>query len=223
MILLLLIGQFSGARGLTITKRIDNNRGFSLFTFKESHQEVATFCLINPEKKFTFSSTDSDSLYTQNIEGNFLNLTKRNDLSLPVVAFLADFSTPIKTKFSLNPSFLLHQIGVLLFAPSYLKKVSILSPDKNAKKFFIEVKISDDKKLYGVLATTELTTQQEARNLLKIITELKSYDFDPISLLDFPIKLISFDGQKFDTLYESHEKHESYTCAYLSGKQKTVQ
>jgi hypothetical protein len=222
LIIILFIGQHSLASGYEVAKKNDSDKGYIFYTIKKNDKEIANFCLINPEKGFYFFSVESDSTFFKKSKKDFFLFAAEKKFGEPVCAIMADFSTKITiTKKTWSFGYFFNSLGILVFSPPYLKKAEILNPSQTSKRFFIEIK-KNEKNYYGLLVTDSLLEVKEARELIRNVKGLEGFEGNPTPILDFPIKLLSFDGKYTRTIYESHKRHKNYTCMFLTGKIKTV-
>jgi hypothetical protein len=210
------------AKNYEVTSGNDSGNGYSLSIIKDKGKEIAKFCLIDPERGFNFFSIESDSAFFSKTEKDFFSFSLKKKLGQPVCVIMADFSTKVivpKRDWSLGYFF--NSLGILVFAPPYLKRAEILNPSQTSKRFFIETKIGE-KKYYGLLVSDSLLEIKEAKELIRRVKGLRQFTGNPTPMLDFPIKLLSFDGKYTRTIYESHKRHKNYTCLFLTGKFKTA-
>ena len=222
LILIILFSQALFAKDYEVTPENDPGSGYSLSVIKDKGREIAQFCLIDPERGFNFFSIESDSAFFSKTEKDFYNFSLKKKLGQPVCVIMADFSIKVvspKRDWSLGYFF--NSLGILVFAPSYLKRVDILCPSQIANRFFIETKIGE-KKYYGLLVSDSLLGIKEAKELIRHVKGLEKFEGNPTPILDFPIKLLSFDGKYTRIIYESHKRHKNYTCLFLTGKFKTA-
>ena len=222
LILIILFSQVLFAKDYEATLGNESESGYSLSVIKDKGREIAKFCLIDPERGFNFFSIESDSAFFSKTEKDFYSFSLKKKLGQPVCVIMADFSTKVivpKRDWSLGYFF--NSLGILVFAPPYLKRADILYPSQTANRFFIEVKIGE-KKYYGLLVSDSFIEIKEAKELIEHVKGLEQFKGNPTPILDFPIKLLSFDGKYTRTIYESHKRHKNYTCLFLTGKFKTA-
>lgn len=215
-LLLFLLGQYYvSAVDYNVTQKSDSGRNF-VFSFikDENGKIVAEFCLVNPDS-FHFFSMDSDPDLFPNIEENISMLSERKGKGQPIAAILVDFSHQTNVKKSFNIRYLCNRLGILMFAPPYIKKVNILNPDKSSKRFFIETKIYD-KDYYGMMVLDSLRDIDGVKKLLRKVDNVGKVGMITSVLEDFPIKLISFNNETFSVIYESEKSHKGYTCIFLA-------
>ena len=208
------------ARNYEIAQRSDPGGNYTLTIIKDGGKEVAKFCLIDPDGGFKFFSNKSsknDSIFFSKPEKDFVNFSAVNKIGAPICAILADFNYKSDCQKGWNFNYFFNSIGVLLFAPSYFKAVDMLSPCKAAKRFFVEIKINK-KDYYGLLVSSSDINSKEASEMIKCVKSMKNYEGTPVPILNFPLKLISFEGRRSRLIYESNKDHQSYTCMFLSGK-----
>lgn len=222
LILLILLSHYGLARALEenyqITLKSDKNKSFSLYNIKKNGEEVASFCVIDPGKVFKFFSIDDDpdffSCDLKNYTENHIDsLSQEKRFGPPSCVILADLK---KTGLSINFSYFWESLGILFAADSHIKKAGIISSEKLNNRYFLEA-IINNKNMYCLLVLKESCDKKTAYKLIKTIKEFGSINFKLIPIIDFPLKLISYDSRK-TVIYESKKGHAKYSCLFISSK-----
>lgn len=219
LFLLFMFGYHAIAENYRIIQKSDNNKNYVFSVIKDGDGKViAKFCLVNPDP-FYFFSIDSVPDLFPNIERNTFTLAEKKKRGQPVAAIYINFRNQTKVEWSLNIRYMVNYFGVLLFAPPYIKKVSILSPSKFSRRFFIGTKI-EGRDYYGAMV---LDTQLDIGDVKKLLKQIKGIGtvgmIIPV-LEDFPVKLVSFVDKIPITIYESKKNHKTYSCVFLAGTNK---
>lgn len=216
-LLLFLLGCYASAEKYVVIQKSDGGRNFVFSSIKGENGKVkAEFCLVNPGS-FHFFSMDSDPDLFPGIEENISILSERKDKGRPKAAILVDFSHQVKIKKSFNIRYLCNCLGILMFAPPYIKKVNILNPNKLSKRFFVETKIND-KDYYGVMVLDSLCDIKGVKKLLREVDGVGRLGMITSVLEDFSIKLTSFENGAPSVVYESEKNHRGYTCIFLASE-----
>jgi len=221
VILLILISQLALANNYETSESNESEKGYTITLIKKEGKEIAKFCLIDPEKGFNFYSVESDSDFFKKEAKDYFAFSKKKQNSLPTCVILADFSYESKIKKTFNLNYLWNSLGILIFAPPYLKRADFLNPNKKSQRYFMEVKIGE-KGYYGILSGDDYFDSNEVKKIIGEVKVMKNIKVNPIAILDFPIKLLSFDGKNTRVIYESHKNHKYYTCFFLTVKPKAV-
>jgi len=215
--MILLIFQCSLTSAYELGKK--NNFGKSLSGYKindNDKKEVAQIYFLDPENTYHFFSVETNQKLFDNIpeEINHISLTRNIK---PLYALLADFSKPIVFEKKFSFSYFFNFLEILIFAPPYLKKATILDPNYISKRFFMSLEI-EHKKFYGVIIFSKAMNIKNVKNIIIETKNLKQSKLKLFSLLDFPIALVTFDDSRTITVYESHKNIKKYSCLFLAGK-----
>lgn len=210
----------SFSNGYKVLEKKDIEKNYSFFTINYGSKRIAQVCLVDPSRKYEFFSRESDPYFFRDIEKNYFQLTQKYLNQHPAVAILADFSKmSTKKGSSFSFKYFFNYLGVLFFAPSYLKQKEIINPSKEAKRFFVELTINN-KDCYGLIVFDNVIHEDKARELIKK-TKAFGSDIYLVPVLDyFPLKLVVFHGQEKEILYESHKNHRYYDCLFITGEKK---
>lgn len=218
-LLLFLLGHYGIAENYRIIQKSDSNKNYVFSVIKNGDGDVvAKFCLVNPDPFYLFSVDNDPDLFSD-IEKNIFVLAERKNRGQPVAAVYLDFSNQAKAKWSFNIRYIVNYFGVLLFAAPYIKKVSILSPNKTSRRFFIETKVGD-RDYYGAMVIDTPLDVSGVKKLLKQIKGIGAVGMITPAMEDFSVKLVSFSGKTPITIYESEKNHKTYSCVYLAGTNK---
>lgn len=215
IILILLICQSFLAFGYELGKKISFSSSLSYFKIYEDSKEIAQIYFLDPSGKFHFFSVESNPTVFNHLGLGIDTLATLKKIN-PSYAILADFSKPVKVDGKISFGYIWNSIGVLVFAPDYLKKMHILNPNDVSQRFFMETEING-KELYSVIILNKAT---DIKIVKKIINETKGLNlqkFKLYSLLNFPMALMTF-GKKDTIIYESHKNIKKYSCLFLTGK-----
>jgi len=218
LLLFLLFGHCGSAEDYRTIQKSDGGRNFVFSIIKDGDKEIAKFCLVDPEP-FYFFSVESDKDMFPDIEKNIQALSKRKNRGQPIAAILADFNHQPKVKKSFSIKYLVNYFGILLFAPPYIKKISILNPDKFSRRFFVETKI-EGRDYYGAIVIDTPLTVNSVKILLKNVRNVGDIGIITPILDNFPIKLVSFSEKMPIIIYESEKNHKEYSCIFLAGTNK---
>jgi hypothetical protein len=218
LIFLLLFSCFLSAQNYLINKMSDQNKSFIIFTVKNNNTEVAKICLFDPKKNFNFFSKESDPVFFyDNIERQLEELAKEKNLGKPMCVALGSFEESKNVK-KFYPGYFWESLALLVIMPPYFENVNIISTAEKSKRFYLKVTLGD-KYFYSLLVTETPLTIKEAKKLFIIIPELNLTEkIKPVPISDFPVKLISFDGDRAKTIYSSDSVKRNYSCLFMAGK-----
>lgn len=215
IILILLLCQCSLALGYELGKKV--SFGSSLYYFKicEESKEIAQIYFLDPSSKYHFFSVESNPTVFNHLNSGIDTLAIAKNIS-PSYAILADFSKAVKVDGKISFGYIWNSIGVLVFAPEYLKKVRILNPNNVSQRFFMETEING-KEFYSVIIFNRPTDIDIVKKIVSETKGLTLKKFKLYSLLNFPLALMTF-GKKDTLVYESHKNIKKYSCLFLTGK-----
>lgn len=215
LLILLLTCQYFVAFGYELRQKTNFGNSLTYYQISDNDKEIAQFYLLDPEDNFHFFSIDQDPKLFNNLSAGIDTVSKLINIK-PSYAIIADFSKKIEFEKKFNLTYIWNSIGVMIFAPSYLKKANILNPNNTSKRFFIELEING-KEFYSVVIFNKAV---DIKNVKKIITSTKDLNVKKIklySLLDFPLALMTF-GKNDTIVYESNKNIKKYSCLFLTGK-----
>lgn len=206
------------AKSYQISKMSDKHQSFIIFTIKDNEQEIAKICLFDPKKNFTFFSNESDpSFFNGNVEKRLEELAQVKKIGKPICVALGSFKESEHVR-KIYPGYFWESIALLLTMPPYFEKVNIINTQERSKRFYLKVTIGD-KYFYSLMVTEKLLTIKEAKIIFTKVKELNLNErIKPIPISDFPVKLISFDGNKVQTIYVSDNIKRNYSCLFIAGK-----
>jgi len=221
LIILIFLGHCGLARALEkyeLTLKSDKNKSFIIYEIKRSGEDIASFCLIDPEKVFRFFSTSSDPDFFKydiknHTENHIDSLSNTKKLGPPACVIMADLK---KVGLSINFNYFFESLGILIYADPYIKRSSIISSKKINNRYFLETKVNN-KSYYCLLVLKDASDEKNASKLIRVIKEFNALEFKLIPIVDFPIKLLSYDNRKV-AIYESHKGHAKYSCMFISNK-----
>lgn len=216
--LLTLITSLSLANGYKVINRTDKNKSFVFSVIKKDNQDIARFCLVDPNP-FYFYSIESDPDLFPGIEKNLDILAERKGRGYPVAMILVDFRNQEKIKRPLNFKYLVNYFFLISFSPPYLKKVEILNPSRFSRVFFVETKV-EDKTYYGALELPKKYQADEAKKLIQPIKGAGEISLIVPVLDNVPIKLVVIQNSSPLTLYESSPGHQEFSCIFLASEKK---
>lgn len=221
IITLLLLALFSISvisQNYHISKISDERQSFIIFNIKNSSTEIAKICLFDPKKNFNFFSNESDPFFfSGNVEKKLEELAKEKNLGKPMCVALGSFEESKNVK-RFYPGYFWESVALLLIMPPYFENVNIINTSEKAKRFYLKITLGD-KYFYSLLVTETPLTIKEAKRLFIIVKELNLTEkIKPVPISDFPVKLISFDGDKARTIYASDSVKRNYSCLFMAGK-----
>ncbi|MFZ4632123.1 MAG: hypothetical protein ACOYL8_02865 [Patescibacteria group bacterium] len=216
ILLLLFFGRLYAAEEYEIVEKFDKNKSFIIYSIRQNNEELATLCLIDPMKNFKFYSEESDSSAFVSIEENISSFAEKKYLGRANCAIFADFSKIKKNKAQFNFSYFWESLGILIYAPPYIKKVGIINSADLANRYFIEISIND-KEFYCLIAFKSSVKNDYAKKIVKKVGAFKKLDFKLIPIINFPLKLVSYENKKTTVIYESKKGHNKYSCLFLSA------
>lgn len=211
IILCLLLCSSLMSLAYEITQKNDLEKSLVGYKISDNSQEVALIYLLDPAYSFHFFSVEDTPKMFINLE---TEVSKLKNIT-PSYALLADFSQQVEYKKRFSFSYAWNSLGILLFAPSYLKKVAILNPEPESKRFFMEIKIAD-KDFYSIIIFNQKQGIKDAKKIILNTKNLNQQKFKLYALLNFPIAIVLFDKEKIQTIYESHKNIKQYSCLYLA-------
>jgi len=216
--LLIFISFSALAQKYELTKSSDPDKSFFFYFIKTDQKDIAKLCLIDSDKDFHFFSNQSDSLFfKKNAEKKITALAKDKKIGKPLCVILADFE---KTKNSKRfyKGYFWESLGLIFAAPVYFREVNLIKTNKISKRFFLKIEINK-KTYYSIMATESPMTIEEVKKIFIQIKELGlNKNIKPIPLTDFPLKLISFNNEKAQTIYASDSVKGNYSCLFMAGK-----
>jgi hypothetical protein len=215
IILILLLYQCFLAFGYELGKKVSFGGSLSYFKIYEDSKEIAQIYFLDPSSKYHFFSIESTPTVFNHLSSGIDTLAMSKNIN-PSYAILADFSKPIKIDGKISFGYIWHSIGVLVFAPEYLKKVRILNPNNISQRFFMETEING-KEFYSVIIFNKATDIDLVKKIVSETKGLNLQKFKLYSLLNFPMALMTF-GKKDTIIYESHKNIKKYSCLFLTGK-----
>lgn len=215
IILLLLVHQCSVIYSYELSKRINFGNSLSYFKIYDGNKEIAQIYFLDPKDKFFFLSVESHPTVFSNLVSGIDTVATLKNIN-PIYAILADFSKPIKVSNRISLSYIWNSLGVLMFAPDYLKKVRILNPDDSSQRFFMETEIND-KELYSLIILNKNTEAKVVKTIIRETKGLSLRKFKLYSILNFPLALMTF-GDKNTIVYESHKNIKKYSCLFVNGE-----
>lgn len=215
IILILLICQCFLAFGYELGKKISFGSSLSYFKIYEDSKEIAQIYFLDPSSKYHFFSVESNPTTFNHLSLGIDTLAALKKIN-PSYAILADFSKPVKVDGKISFGYIWNSIGVLVFAPDYLKRVHILNPNDVSQRFFMETEING-KEFYSVIIFSRATDIKIVKKIVSETNGLTLKKFKLYSLLNFPLALMTF-GKKDTLVYESNKNIKKYSCLFLTGK-----
>lgn len=214
--LILLACGYIMAFGYELDGKKSFGKSLTSYTISENNKDIAQIYLLDPSKNFHFFSVEDRPRLFDSLDQEITAITKEKDIE-PAYVILGDFSKSIKFKKTFSFGYAWNSLGLLLFAPSYLKKANILNPSNTSKRFFMEIKI-DEKEFYSVVIFNKAISIKNVKKIIAETKNLRPSKFKLYSLLDFPIAVANFHDNKCDIIYESHKNIKKYSCLYLAEK-----
>ncbi len=216
-LLLFFANLYSLAQNYQISKTADQNQSFIIFHIKNNDRDVAKLCLFDPKKTFDFYSKQSDPKYfDNNIETQLNEFAQAKKNSRPMCVALGKF-TESKNVRKIYPGYFWESMALLFIMPSYFDNINIINTKPKANRFYLKVYIGN-KYYYSLLVSNNPVTITEAKNYFRAVRPLNlDHKIKPVPIDEFPIKLISFDDGKAQTIYVS-DNTENYTCIFMAVK-----
>lgn len=215
IILIFLIYQCFSVFGYELGKKISFGSSLSYFKIYEDSKEIAQIYFLDPSSKYHFFSVESNPTVFNHLSLGIDTLAKSKNIN-PSYAILADFSKLVKVDGKISFAYIWNSIGVLVFAPDYLRKMRILNPNYVSQRFFMETEING-KEFYSVIILNRATDIDIVKKIVSETNGLTLKKFKLYSLLNFPMALMTF-GKKDTLVYESHKNIKKYSCLFLTGK-----
>lgn len=217
IVLFLLICQCLIAFGYELGKKTSFGSSLSCAKIYENSKEIADICFLDPNSNFDFFSIESNPELFNNVSLGIDTIAKSKNIK-PYYAILADFNHQTKPKGKFSFGYLLHSLGIFLFAPDYVKKVNILNPETVSERFFMNTELNG-KEIYSVIIFNKTMDIKLVKKIIRETNGLKPKSFKLYSLLDFPLALMTF-GEKNIIVYETNKSVKKYSCLYLANKKR---
>lgn len=216
IVLIFLVCGYIMAFGYELDQKKSFGKSLTSYTISENDKDIAQIYLLDPSKNFYFFSVEDRPRLFDSLDQEITAIAKEKNIE-PAYVMLGDFSKTIKFKKTFSFGYAWNSLGLLLFAPSYLKRADILNPNNVSKRFFMEIKI-DGKEFYSVVIFNRAIDIKNVKRIIAETKNLRPSKFKLYSLLDFPIAVVNFHGKKCDVIYESHKNVKKYSCLYLAEK-----
>jgi len=142
-------------------------------------------------------------------------MCEKKKLGKPACAIMAK---PKRSGISFNFHYFFESLGIILYAPPFLKGSDIIGKNNGERRFFFSTEVKG-KSIYYLIEFSDSTDIKTAYAFVRKIKGFERVNIKLIPIKNFPLKLISYENGQAITIYESHA-NTNYSCMFLTNKDR---